>query len=119
MTAVTTRKQRIQHAVQELEDTIRHAYPDAEFAVTHGWDDPSETWLWVAVDLDDPSDVHDLVLDRLVDMHIDELPVHVLPTNRLPEHLQKPGRQPTDARAESLAPRPRRAKHPREAERSV
>jgi len=88
VTTLASRKQRIQSAVEELKAEILRAYPDATFAVTRGWDDPSETWLWVVVNIEDPSDMHDLVLDRLVDMQIEELPIHVLPTNRLPEHLR-------------------------------
>ena len=78
---------RIAHAVVELQDLIRHDYPTATFDVARG-EDPDGTYIWTAVDTDDPDTVLDSVVDRLLELQIDEgLPVHVIPI-RTPERIQ-------------------------------
>ncbi|MCA1597521.1 MAG: hypothetical protein LC769_00630 [Chloroflexi bacterium] len=70
---------RIQQAVNELQDMIKGRYPTTSFAVGQG-DDPSGTYVVATVDIDDPDDVMDLIIDRLVDIQVEDgLPVYVVP----------------------------------------
>src|SRR5579871_615628 len=72
----------VENAIRELEELIARRYPLATFEVGQG-DDPAGTYLIATVDLDDPDDVMDLVIDRLLELQIDQsLPVYVLPLSR-------------------------------------
>ena len=74
------RDPRMEHAISELRERIDAKYPGTGFAVQQGIDDPQETWLVATVDMDDPDEVVDLVIDRLLELQIDEqVPLHVLP----------------------------------------
>ena len=73
---------RIQAALAELREMILHAFPDVTFTIQHG-EDPDAIWLVACSDQDDPDPILDVVSDRLVDMNIDGLPVHVMPTQPL------------------------------------
>src|SRR5438105_4527536 len=84
-----SKKMRVQAAVNELMDTIRSRFPDVSFDVHPGAEDPRETWIVADVDLDDPDEVLDLVIDRLLDLRIEQgLPVHVLPA-QAPERVAR------------------------------
>jgi hypothetical protein len=51
-------------------------------------EDPDGTYIRTTVDIDDPEIVLDCVVDRLLELQIDEgLPVHVIPI-RTPERVQ-------------------------------
>jgi len=71
-----------QEAIVDLRDRISARYPTAEFALRHGIDDSDETYLRVTVDIDDPDEVLELVIDRLLElqlergMHVYVLPIH-------------------------------------------
>lgn len=78
---------RMQAAIAEMEETIRRHYPDATFSV-HTGDDPFGVYLIATVDVDDTDEVMDLVIDRIVDLHIEGVPLHVLPV-RTPEREAK------------------------------
>jgi hypothetical protein len=89
---------RIQQALTELQDMIAARWPEASFTVSRG-EDPEGLYLDAAVDLDDPDDVMDLVVDRLLELQVDEgLPVHVVPLRtperaaavKQPRHRRKP-----------------------------
>lgn len=83
---VDDRDVRIQHAVDELQNMIRGRYPTASFEVAQG-DDPTGTYVTATVDLDDPDEVMDVVIDRLLEIEIDEgLPVYVVPV-RTPDRV--------------------------------
>jgi len=83
---------RIQQALTELQDMIAARWPAASFAVSRG-DDPEGLYLDATVDLDDPDEVMDLVVDRLLELQVDErLPVHVVPL-RTPERAAAISRQ--------------------------
>jgi hypothetical protein len=70
---------RIVAAVQELQALIQHHYPSASFAVTEG-EDPEGIYLTATVDIDDTEEVVDLIIDRMLEMQIEEgLPVYVIP----------------------------------------
>ncbi len=70
---------RIQAALRELRDLIQSAYPSASFTVSRGTD-PDGIYLRATVDVDDVDEVIDVVIDRLVDLQVeDELPNYVIP----------------------------------------
>jgi hypothetical protein len=71
---------RRRQAVSELTGLIRERYPTAAFTVEPGEDDPEVTHLTTTVDLDDPDEVTDLVIERMLELTIDEgIPVYVIP----------------------------------------
>ena len=71
---------RSQRAIDELSAVIRTHYPSATFATRPGIDDPEATYLIATVDVDDPDDVLDAVVDRLLTLQVEEgLSVYVLP----------------------------------------
>lgn len=79
----TTRQQ----AVDELQQLILATYPDTVFEVGSGGDNPDGTYITAIVNSDDPDEVMDLVIDRLLQLQIDELlPVYVIPV-RTPERV--------------------------------
>lgn len=78
---------RLERAIAELSARIKAKYPATSFAVQQGIDDPLETWLVATVDIEDPDEVVDLVVDRLLELQIDEqMPLHVLPVHT-PERI--------------------------------
>jgi hypothetical protein len=80
---------RRKQAVHELSSLIRQRYPAAAFEVEPGEDDPEVTHLTTTVDVDDPDEVVDLVIDRMLELTIDEgIPVYVIPI-RAPERVAK------------------------------
>lgn len=70
--------ERIRAAITELKQRIEQRYPDVVFDL-YAHDEPEGVYLRATVDIDDIDEVIDLVIDRLVDMHIEGLPVHVIP----------------------------------------
>jgi hypothetical protein len=78
---------RIEAALADLKTTIAARYPEARFEVGRAEDEPENVHLTVTVDLDDPDQVLDLVIDRLVELQVEErLPIHVIPI-RTPERV--------------------------------
>ena len=74
---------RIAAAVEELQALIRNRYPDAQFDVSAG-EDPEGVYLTATVDLEDPDEVTDLVIDRTMQLQVEEqLPVYVVPIRPL------------------------------------
>lgn len=72
-------------AIEELVDTIISRYPTATFRVTSVADQPGTIHLIAAVDVDDPDEVGDLVVDRVVALQAEDgIPLHVIPV-RAPE----------------------------------
>lgn len=70
---------RTQHVIAELEGLIRHRYPEAAFAVSRG-DDPEGIYLTATVDIEDTDLVLDTVVDRLLQLQVEEqLPIYVVP----------------------------------------
>lgn len=92
---------RMQQAVAELQALIGQYYPDASFSLGHPEDEPTSVELTAIVDVDDPDEVLDTVIDRVVQLQVDEqLPIHVVPI-RTPERVaaylaerRQPGRRP-------------------------
>lgn len=78
---------RMNRALNELADLVRRAFPAATFQVSPAEDDPAIVHLMARVDVEDPEEVADLVLERMLEMQIDEgLPIYVIPL-RTPERI--------------------------------
>lgn len=74
-------------AIEDLRRRIVSQYPTATFEVSRNVDEPRNVHLTAIVDLDEPGDVLDLVIDRVVELQVDEgIPVHVIPV-RTPERI--------------------------------
>lgn len=88
---------RQQQAVTELIDMIKQRYPTASFEVGPGPENPEATHIIVTVDIDDPDEVTDLVLERELELQIDEgIPVYVIPIHT-PERVAELLRQQRQA----------------------
>jgi hypothetical protein len=75
---------RMREALAELEEMIVGQYPTATFTVSRGEDDPEDVHLNATVDLEDPDEVLDLVIDRVLQLQLDEeLAIHVIPVRTL------------------------------------
>ncbi|MCL4544835.1 MAG: hypothetical protein M1118_09625 [Chloroflexi bacterium] len=71
---------RMQSALTELEGMIREHYPTAQFRINPSQDDPEIIHLTTTVDVEDTEDVLNLVIDRMMEMQIEEgLPIFVIP----------------------------------------
>jgi hypothetical protein len=78
---------RMQRAVEELQGLIARRYPDAQFRVGPSQDDPAIVHLTATLDVDDTEEVVDLVIDRMMELQIEEgLPIYVIPL-RTPERV--------------------------------
>ncbi len=76
---IDERDPRIQAALAEMRAMIARRYPGATFEVFHG-EDPEGMYLRAIVDIEDIDEVEDLIIDRLVDIQVEErLPVYVIP----------------------------------------
>jgi hypothetical protein len=94
---------RMSRALNELADLVRRRYPEATFQVARAEDDPSIIHLLTRVDVEDTEEVADLVMDRMIQMQVDEgLPIYVIP-------LRTPERIAALRQARSRQPRPRGA----------
>lgn len=79
---------RAQAALAELQDMIWLLYPNATFRVTCGQDDPDANHLVATVDVEDTGAVLEAVMDRMMEIQIeDELPIFVIPV-RPPERVR-------------------------------
>lgn len=84
---------RIDAAVAELQDLIRVHYPEATFTVAPG-EDPEGIYITATIDIDDLDEVVDVVVERLLNMQVEEgLPVHVLPVHPIERVLADLHRQ--------------------------
>lgn len=71
---------RMQEAIIELQAAITQRYPSTSFTLSHPEDEPQSVELTAIVDVDDPDEVLDTVLERIIQLQIDEqLPIHVVP----------------------------------------
>ena len=70
---------RLAAATAEMEELILSRYPNATFEVALG-DDPEGTYLTATVDVEDTDEVFDVVVERLLEMQVEEsIPLYVLP----------------------------------------
>ena len=80
--------ERTRQAIQEVQGIIAARYPTTTFELARAADDPRSIHLLAVADVDDPDEVGDLVVDRVVALQIDEgIPLHVIPL-RKPERVQ-------------------------------
>jgi hypothetical protein len=78
----------MQAAIAELTGIISARYPDATFTTEVDEHDEA-VFVTAVVDLADPAEVVDLIIDREVTLQVDEgLPLHILP-GRTPERNAK------------------------------
>jgi hypothetical protein len=71
---------RRQQAVTELIEMIKRHYPTASFVIGPGEDAPDATHIVATVDVDDPDEVMDLIIDREIELQVDEgIPIYVIP----------------------------------------
>src|SRR5687767_5685352 len=100
---------RIREALSELQGIITTRYPTAQFAVSHDDDEHANVLLITTVDVDNPDEVVDLVLDRMLQLQVEErIPVYVIPIRtpaRIAAAMQVEGhnRRPTQRIASGLA----------------
>lgn len=75
-------------AIDEMQTLILQHYPGATFEVQRSIDDPEAIHLWVTVDLEDPDEVVDLVIEPMMEIQIErEIPLFVIPI-RTPERIR-------------------------------
>lgn len=80
--------ERTRQAIQELQDAIATHYPTTTFELARSPDDPASIHLLAVTDVDDPDEVGDLVVERVVTLQVDEgILLHVIPL-RTPERVQ-------------------------------
>ena len=88
---------RVKEAAEELKGLIRAKYPDAQFTLVRSADDRRSWNLWTKVSVEDPDEVGDLVIDREIDLLVEEhIPIHVIPTRsatRFTRHVPATVRQ--------------------------
>lgn len=97
--------ERTREAIDELTDMVAKEYPGTTFKVGRGEDDPEVVHITAAVDVDDPDEVVDLVIDRMLSLEVDErIPVYLIPI-RTPERVARLlASQPAPRAAVSQAP---------------
>ncbi len=88
---------RIQAAVAELQGMIASKFPAAMFHVVRR-DDPEGIYLVATVDVEDLDEVTNVILERMVDMQVDDgLPIYVVPDwpiERVRAYLQQRKNEP-------------------------
>jgi hypothetical protein len=71
---------RVESALSELRELIEAEYPAATFEVSSGEDPEGGIYLIATVDVQDTDAVVDVVIERLLELQIEErLPVYVIP----------------------------------------
>jgi hypothetical protein len=87
---------RIAAALVDLQNRIKARYPAATFSTFHG-EDPDGMYLRTTVDIEDPEEALDTVIDRLVELGDEEVPVYVIavqPLERVDRSLRSQLRPP-------------------------
>jgi hypothetical protein len=80
----------MESAIKELKAMILARFPDAQFNVAPAIDEPESIHIITTVDVDDTEEVLDLVIDRVIDLIVEEgIPVHVIPVRPLERVLAK------------------------------
>lgn len=87
-----TLEPRLTRALDELRTLIRTHYPEAQFAVRRDVDDPATIQLMATVAIEEPDDVLDVVIDRLLALQVEErVPIHVIPLRPLARLVTRAG----------------------------
>jgi hypothetical protein len=88
---------RLEPVIAALRQRVTVRYPDARFEVFEG-EDPRGTYLRAVIDVEDTDEVVDLVIDRLLDLQVeDRLPLYFV-ASRPPERLLEPPRPGVETR---------------------
>jgi hypothetical protein len=70
---------RVAQAIDELTSRILSRYPEADITISEG-EDPDGVYITAMVDVEDPDEVTDLIIERTLALQVDEhLPVYVIP----------------------------------------
>jgi hypothetical protein len=94
---------RMQQAIDELKDMIQARYPAARFRVSRSPDDPNIMHLVAVVDVEDTDAVMDVVVERMMELQIDDhLPLFVVPVR--PHAAASRSKRPTPRRRASGPP---------------
>ncbi len=84
---------RIDAAIAEIEALILSHFPEATFDVALG-DDPEGTYLTATVDIEDTDEVIDVIVERMLEMQVDEgiplYPIIVRPIERVLAEIRAP-----------------------------
>jgi hypothetical protein len=81
---------RVEPVIAELRQQVTGRYPDARFEVFEG-EDPRGTYLRAVVDVEDTDEVVDLVIDRLLELQVEErLPLYFVASRPPERHLERP-----------------------------
>jgi hypothetical protein len=87
-----------QRAIVDLVTLIQAHYPSTTFTLREGVDDPEATYLIAHVDMEDPDEILDLTIDRVMELQLDKhIPLYVLPVHTAEQvaqtlrSLHKPG----------------------------
>lgn len=79
----------MQGAIDELKALIQERYPQASFSLSRSAEEPSTLHLNTTVDVDDPDEILDVVMDRVLSLQDDAgLPVHVIPLRPIERVIQ-------------------------------
>jgi hypothetical protein len=74
----------MEEAVTELQMLILSHYPSTVFSVGEA-EDPEGLYVRAIVDIDDPDEVMEIFIDRMIDLQVEDgLPIYVVPV-RTPE----------------------------------
>lgn len=91
-------------AVAELQELIRSQYPTTTFTVGEA-EDPDGVYMRAIVDVDDTDEVTEVLLDRLVDLQVEDgLPIYVV-TVRTPERIAAFRQRQREEHARMVLPR--------------
>lgn len=75
---------KLRDAIDELTSLIGRRYPAASFDISEAPDDPETVHVYATVDVDEPEQVLDLVIERVLALQEEGIPIHVIPL-RTPE----------------------------------
>jgi len=81
--------ERTRQANYELQTIITSRYPTTTYELVQSPDDPATMNLLAVADVEDPDEVGDLVVERVVALQVEAgIPVHVIPL-RTPERIEE------------------------------
>jgi len=84
---------RLDDAIAEIETMFLAHYPEASFNIALG-DDPEGTYLTATVDIEDTDEVMDVIVERMLEMQVEEgiplYPIIVRPVERVLVELRAP-----------------------------
>ena len=81
---------RLEPVIAALQQQVTRRYPDARFEVFEA-EDPRGTYLRAVVDVEDTDEVVDLVIDRPLDLQVEErLPLYFVVSRPSERRLERP-----------------------------